>query len=148
MALLRLITMLLACWLASMPALAQGVGEGPHIAIELIAETDAPAPGSEVTLAFASTPQPGWHGYWRNPGDAGIETTLDWTLPAGVTAGPLQYPVPHRLLIAGLMNYVYEGPFAQFVTLTLPAGKGRLSGLHQRNLRAGEPDAANRADRR
>ncbi|NIJ24404.1 DsbC/DsbD-like thiol-disulfide interchange protein/cytochrome c biogenesis protein CcdA [Sphingomonas japonica] len=104
------------------PAAAQVPGNTRHIAIELIAETDTPAAGSEVALAFASVPEPGWHGYWKNPGDAGIETTLDWTLPQGVTAGPLDYPVPQRLLIAGLMNYVYEGPFAQFATLKIPAG--------------------------
>lgn len=109
-------------WMAVIPfAFAQAPGQTRHIAIELVAETDRPAPGSEVTLAFASRPDPGWHGYWRNPGDAGVETTLDWTLPAGVAAGPLEYPVPHRLMIGGLMNYVYEGPFAQFAKLRIPA---------------------------
>jgi thiol:disulfide interchange protein len=103
-------------------ARAQLPGGSPHIAIRLVAETDTPAAGSEVTLAFDSTPQPGWHGYWQNPGDAGVETRLDWTLPAGITAGPLLYPVPQRLTVAGLMNYVYEGPFAQLVRLKLPAG--------------------------
>ncbi|MBN2971412.1 thioredoxin family protein [Roseomonas aeriglobus] len=100
---------------------AQTPGER-HIAIDLVAESPTPRAGGEVTLAFASTPQPGWHGYWKNPGDAGVETSATWTLPAGVTAGAIEYPVPHRLLIAGLMNYVYEGPFAQFVRLKLPAG--------------------------
>jgi thiol:disulfide interchange protein len=106
----------------SVAARAQLPAGGPHIAIRLVAETDTPAAGSEVTLAFDSTPQPGWHGYWQNPGDAGVETRLDWTLPAGITAGPLLYPVPQRLTVAGLMNYVYEGPFAQLVRLKLPAG--------------------------
>lgn len=100
---------------------AQAPGER-HIAIDLVAETSVPRAGSEVTLAFASTPQPGWHGYWKNPGDAGVETSATWSMPAGVTAGAIEYPVPQRLLIAGLMNYVYEGPFAQFVRLKLPAG--------------------------
>nr|WP_235524000.1 thioredoxin family protein [Sphingomonas sp. Leaf33] len=106
---------------ACVAAHAQTPGER-HIAIDLVAETPTPRAGSEVTLAFASTPQPGWHGYWKNPGDAGVETSATWTLPPGVTAGPIAYPVPQRLLIAGLMNYVYEGPFAQFVRLKLPAG--------------------------
>ena len=97
-------------------------GQAPHIKIELVADSAAPKPGGEVTLAFSSTPEHGWHGYWKNPGDAGVETTAEWTLPAGMTAGPIQYPVPERLIIAGLMNYVYEGPFAQVVTLKLPAG--------------------------
>lgn len=115
---------MLALLAAMLPgsAMAQGIGDGPHIRMELVAESVRPAPGSEVTLAFSARPDPGWHGYWRNPGDAGIPTRLDWTLPQGMTAGELQYPVPHRLVIGGLMNYVYEGPFAQLVRLKVPAG--------------------------
>jgi len=97
-------------------------GTGPHIHIDLVPDTEQPAPGSTVTLAFVSRPENGWHGYWRNPGDAGLPTRLDWRLPQGVTADALQYPLPQRLLIAGLMNYVYEGPFTQLVTLHVPAG--------------------------
>ena len=112
--------LLMTLGLLSTPAAAQGVGER-HIAIELVPETRTPRAGSEVTLALASVPQAGWHGYWKNPGDAGVETQAAWTLPAGVRAGAIEYPVPHRLLIAGIMNYVYERPFAQFVRLKLPA---------------------------
>ncbi|MBW6529931.1 thioredoxin family protein [Sphingomonas sp. RRHST34] len=91
-----------------------------HVALTLVAESDRPAAGSEVALAFAAVPQPGWHGYWRNPGDAGVPTRVTWTLPAGARAGELDYPVPSRLLIAGLMNYVYERPWALLTTLRLP----------------------------
>ena len=93
-----------------------------HLAIEIVPETTRPAAGSRVTLALASTPAPEWHAYWINGGDAGVPTTANWTLPAGVTAGPLRYPVPERLLVSGLMNYVYERPFAHLVDLTVPAG--------------------------
>ncbi|MGK6320939.1 protein-disulfide reductase DsbD family protein [Sphingomonas sp. DT-204] len=120
MRLVSFVLMTLMTWLAA-PAAAQAPGQR-HIAIDLVAETERPAAGGEVTLAFVSRPEAGWHGYWQNPGDAGVETQAHWTLPAGVTAGPIQYPVPHRLLIAGLMNYVYEGPFTQLATLKLPAG--------------------------
>jgi len=113
-------TLLLA--LIAVPAAAQMPSPGIHVTMALIAESDRPAAGGTVTLAFRSTPEKGWHAYWKNPGDAGVETTLGWTLPAGVTAGPLSYPVPGRLLVSGLMNYVYEAPFAQFVTLTVPSG--------------------------
>lgn len=113
-------------WLAALttlPALAQLPPEGRNaIRAELVAETNRPAAGSTVTLAFLMMPDAGWHGYWKNPGDSGVETQVDWTLPAGVEAGPLQYPVPKRLIIAGLMNYVYEGDYAQLVELKLPAG--------------------------
>jgi len=93
-----------------------------HIAPSLVAETQLPAPGSQVTLAFAMKPAPQWHGYWQNPGDAGLPTRVVWTAPKGVTFGPLAYPVPQPLLIAGLMNYVYESDYAQLVTVNVPRG--------------------------
>ncbi|WP_443019879.1 protein-disulfide reductase DsbD family protein [Sphingomonas adhaesiva] len=112
-----LFILMTAC--CALPAAAQ---PARHVAIQLVAESTSPAPGREVALAFAATPQPGWHGYWKNPGDAGVETRVDWTLPAGVTAAPLDYPVPQRLVIAGLMNHVYEKPWALLTRLTIPAG--------------------------
>jgi len=93
-----------------------------HITTHLIAETDEPAAGSAVSLAIRMTPQPGWHGYWKNPGDSGTEPSVRWTLPPGAAAGPLQYPVPGRLIVGGLMNYVYDGPYALLLELRVPDG--------------------------
>ncbi|WAC22568.1 protein-disulfide reductase DsbD family protein [Blastomonas sp. SL216] len=102
----------------ALPAAAQPLQRGPNnIAASLVAESASPAPGTTVDLAFAMTPKTGWHGYWENPGDAGLGMTLEWTLPKGVTAGNLRYPVPQTLIIAGLMNHVYEGPYAPLVAL-------------------------------
>lgn len=106
----------------TLPAGAQPLGGANNIAVSLVAETERPAAGTGVTLAIVMRPAPGWHGYWRNPGDAGQPPRMDWRLPDGVTAGPLLYPVPERLTIAGLMNYVFKGDYAQLVTLTLPDG--------------------------
>ncbi|RYD88154.1 MAG: thiol:disulfide interchange protein, partial [Sphingomonadales bacterium] len=83
-----------------------------NITASLVAESGRPAPSKPVFLAFVMKPAPGWHGYWKNPGDAGMETRVEWTLPPGFTAGPLLYPVPHRLMISGIMNYVYEHDYA------------------------------------
>ena len=115
---------MMALLLASLgvPAMAQEIEPGPHVLLQLVPESDTPAPGSDVTLALAGTPKPGWHAYWQNTGDAGVPTRAAWTLPKGVTAGEFSYPVPQRLLIAGLMNYVYETPYTLFVTLKVPAG--------------------------
>ena len=54
------------------------LGAGPHLAMRLVAETATPAAGQQVTLALDTKPQPGWHGYWQNPGDAGFPAKLDW----------------------------------------------------------------------
>ncbi|RDE06496.1 thiol:disulfide interchange protein [Sphingomonas aracearum] len=113
-----LVTMLLV--LLAWPAAAQGGGR--HIAMRLVAETAHPRAGDTVPLAIDSRPQPGWHGYWEYPGDAGFPATLTWTLPRGMTAGKPAYPLPTTLTVAGLMNYVYEGPFAPLIDLRVPAG--------------------------
>ncbi len=121
MRIFQVILMTLA-WLAALsPAQAQSAfGGGPaHIAATLAAESATPRPGEGTTIAFAMIPQSGWHGYWENPGDAGLGMTVDWTLPKGVTVGPLRYPVPETLLISGLMNHVYEGPYGVLATLKL-----------------------------
>ena len=101
------------------PALAHARGIEP----ELVAEGLAP-PGGEVELALHMRTNPGWHGYWLNPGDAGLPMDVKWQLPPGFTAGPLRYPVPSRLTVADLMNYVYERDYAVLVRLKVPQGAG------------------------
>ena len=85
----------------------------------LVAEGPAP-PGGEVELAIHMRPEPGWHGYWQNPGDAGLPMDVKWQLPQGFSAGPLRYPVPTRLTVAGVMNYVFERDYAVLVRLKVP----------------------------
>jgi DsbC/DsbD-like thiol-disulfide interchange protein/cytochrome c biogenesis protein CcdA len=117
---LRRLILLLALLLV--PALAQAKGITP----ELVAEGPAPA-GGEVELAIHMRPAPGWHGYWQNPGDAGLPMDVKWALPSEFSAGPLRYPVPNRLSVAGLMNYVYERDYAVLVRLKVPAdAKGTI----------------------
>lgn len=89
-----------------------------NIQAQLQAETTTPAPGT-VTVAIAMTPDAGWHGYWENPGDAGVGLLLDWTLPKGVTAGKPRFPIPETLIISDLMNFTYKGPHSFLVDLTI-----------------------------
>jgi thiol:disulfide interchange protein len=116
---LLLVLLLLLC---AFPAAAQPPPGQKAMAVRLVPETVEPANGSTVTLALVMSPRPGWHGYWQNPGDAGVGTRIAWRLPRGVTAGPIRFPVPERLVIQGLMNYVYEGEHALLVDLAVPAG--------------------------
>ena len=117
---LRVLLLFLLTLLAH-PAAAQLRPQG-RTAITPQLVIDGPvAPGTQVDLAILMTPEPGWHGYWLNPGDAGQPMRIEWTLPAGVSVGPLRYPVPERLTIAGLMNYVYKGPYAILTRLKVPA---------------------------
>jgi DsbC/DsbD-like thiol-disulfide interchange protein/cytochrome c biogenesis protein CcdA len=103
--------------------LSPALGQARENAIqpELVAQGPA-IPGGEVELAIHMRAKPGWHGYWLNPGDAGLPMAVDWQLPAGVSVGPLRYPVPQRLTIANLMNYVYKGDYAVLTRLAVPPG--------------------------
>ena len=91
-----------------------------HVKAELIVSGEA-VPGGEVYVALRQTIAKDWHTYWRNPGDAGQATTLDWTLPSGWSAGEIVWPKPQRLPLGSLMNYGYEGQVLLPVALTVPA---------------------------
>ena len=113
---LRLLILLFA--LIAVPAQAQRPNA---IQPELVAEGPA-IPGRDVELAILMHTSPGWHGYWLNPGDAGLPMQVEWQLPGGATVEPLRYPVPTRLTVAGIMNYVYERDYAVLVQLKVPTG--------------------------
>ena len=126
-ALLHLIALLIA-----LPAAAQELpARAPrptHIKAELIEETPWVAPGGTVWLAVKMTPEPGWHGYWKNPGDAGLGLDLaiaNEPLKPFFSLGELQYPVPHMLVVQGLMNHVYEGEYVVLVPLKASAAAPR-----------------------
>ena len=58
---------------------------------------------------------------------AGMPPSIKWTLPKGVTAGPLEWPVPHVLKMAGLTMFGYDDELLLAAELTLPKG---LKTLH------------------
>ncbi|MFZ1742291.1 MAG: thioredoxin family protein [Pontixanthobacter sp.] len=107
---------------ACAPALhAQPVGSSaPNLKATMLVE-GAARPGGEVMAALSFSPvSEAWHGYWKNPGDAGYGMEIEWNLPDGWTAGEPQYPAPKQLVLGGLMNHIYEGPYAVLVPLSVP----------------------------
>ncbi|KLE34991.1 thiol:disulfide interchange protein [Aurantiacibacter luteus] len=104
-----------------MPADAQAPLQANRIAADLVAE-HAPVPGETLTVALRFRPQEGWHGYWSNPGEAGLGMTLDWRLPPGWRAGEPQYPVPELLWLFDIANHAYERDYAVLVPLEVPEG--------------------------
>ena len=76
--------------------------------VELIAEVQSVAPGEEFAVAFLLKPDPGWHIYWINAGDAGKAASLKWNLPDGFEVGELAFPSPNFVPFGPLMSYGYD----------------------------------------
>ena len=66
--------------------------------------------------------QPGWHTYWRNPGESGEPTAITWTLPPGFTAGEIIWPYPQRIQFGELANYGFADEAFLRTDITVPAG--------------------------
>ena len=103
---------LLALFALVLLAFAPARAQTTHIAPRLVAESVVPSPGGATTIALAMTPEKGGDGYWSNGGDAGVGMQVEWNAPPGVTVGAFRYPVPEALTLFGLMNHVYEHPYA------------------------------------
>lgn len=118
---LRALLVYLCLCLASVSSFAADMPGNDEVLIasSLVAESQTPAPGSGTTLAIYMQPQGEWHGYWKQPGDVGLAPKLTWHLPDGVSVGEVAYPVPQTLLIDGLMNHVYEHPYALLLPLQI-----------------------------
>jgi thiol:disulfide interchange protein DsbD len=93
-----------------------------QVETELHAARAAIAPGERFTLVLRQTLADGWHTYWRNPGSSGEPTeVVAWHLPAGATAGDIQWPAPQPIPFDILVNYGYEHEVLYPITLTAPA---------------------------
>lgn len=92
--------------------------EGPLVTVQLVAEQDAIVPGQPFTVALKQDITPGWHTYWKNPGDTGLATTIQWQSNNDVTIGALQFPTPDRQRMADLVNYGYENTVMILATVT------------------------------
>ena len=90
----------------SLPAAANPVRRD-HIDVELISATTRVEPGQILTVALRLNPDEHWHTYWKNSGDSGLATQIDWVLPEGFKAGPIQWPAPERIDVGPLANYGY-----------------------------------------
>lgn len=99
-------------------------------AVDLLLGQTAATPGSTLPAALRMRSEPDWHTYWRNPGDSGYQTTVEWELPPGVTVSSFDWPVPEKLSITQLDSYVFEGevllPFTISIPASAPAGPIQL----------------------
>ena len=82
--------------------------DAPHVHVQLVVPASAINRGAAADAGLYFKIDPGWHVYWKNAGDAGEPPHMKWTLPEGITAGPLEFPAPKRLPLGPLMDFGYE----------------------------------------
>ena len=96
----------------------------------LVVGSEVARPGETVWVGVHLRMAPRWHTYWRNAGESGSPTTIEWTLPAGVKAGEILWPVPETFKSGGMVTYVYHDQTVLLIPLTLdstvPAGRLEL----------------------
>lgn len=106
------------CW---SPAAWAGPFKSDRTEVQLVSEVKTIQPNTPFWVGLQFKMRPGWHTYWRNPGDSGSPTRIDWTLPKAFKAGNLEYPYPQRLPIGPLMNFGYKDENLLLTQITPPA---------------------------
>ena len=92
-----------------------------HVEAELVTDKSGAQPGKPALVGLKLRMEPQWHTYWKNPGDSGLPTKIQWVLPEGWKAGEIQWPYPNPLPVGPLMNYGYEDEVVLLAELTPPA---------------------------
>jgi thiol:disulfide interchange protein DsbD len=120
-----------AFFAAALPVLAaSSSADVEHLHVQLVVPSSTLPRGAATSAGLYFKLEQGWHVYWKNAGDAGEPARIKWTLPAGVTAGSLQFPAPKRLPVGPLMDFGYENevlfPFALTADSSAATGPATL----------------------
>ena len=101
--------------------------DAPHARATLRMEVVRASPGEPFLAAVEIDTDPHWHVYWRNPGDSGVPTTVEWSVPKGWRVEPLEYPAPRRFAPGGVAAYGYEGKTLLLARVTPSSKPGALA---------------------
>ena len=93
----------------------------PHqVHARLIFDRDTVEPGQSMRVGLHLEQDTNWHTYWKSPGDIGLPTSIAWSVPAGVTVGPYEYPAPHKFELQGIVSYGYEDEVLLYTDVEFP----------------------------
>jgi thiol:disulfide interchange protein DsbD len=88
-----------------------GLDQGePRVEARLLALPDDTGVPGDYRIGMLFELDPGWHLYWRDPGESGLATRLEWEVP-GASVEPLSWPTPSAFRESdGLFTtYGYQG---------------------------------------
>lgn len=103
-----------AAWAAATPWAGDARGSA-----RLITAMEATGSSTRLDAALEMRLAPGWHTYWRTPGDAGFPAAIDWTGSENLASADMSSPAPRRLTIEGLENIVYLDHVVLPIALTV-----------------------------
>lgn len=93
----------------------------PRASVTLIADAAGVVPGQELRIGLRQKLAPGWHTYWKNPGDAGTPPEIALTLPEGARAGAIVWPGPDRFAVGPATSFGYAREVVFPIAVTVPA---------------------------
>jgi thiol:disulfide interchange protein/DsbC/DsbD-like thiol-disulfide interchange protein len=112
----------LLIFLGPRPGHAQVIDGVELVRPSLLADTTAITAGKPFTVGLRLQMAPHWHTYWQYSGDAGLPTKITWQLPDGFHAGPIQWPIPEKIVSGGdIENYGYSDEVVLLTEITPPA---------------------------
>ncbi len=91
-----------------------------HVVVDLLAEKSAVERGKTLLVAVRERIEPGWHTYWVNPGNSGEATSIEWSIPSGLSAGPILWPIPHTINVGPLTEYGYDDEVLLLTEIKVP----------------------------
>ena len=103
------------------PCFAAATGGSENVDVALVSEQTSIRPGEPFHVGLHMQMKHGWHTYWKQPGDAGLPLRIEWALPPGFVAGPIEWPAPERIPTGELMSYGYEHGVLLAVVIQPPA---------------------------
>lgn len=93
-----------------------------QVEAEVFSEQRVARAGAVTLLGLRLRMEPGWHTYWKNPGDTGLPTRIQWKLPEGWSAGEVEWPYPSRESIGPLVNFGYQDEVVLLTPVGIPRG--------------------------
>lgn len=93
-----------------------------HVEVTLLSAQSGVVPGQQARMALRIRHDPHWHTYWKNPGDSGLPTSIEWRLESGpgLQASPIAWPAPQRIPVGPLASYGFEGEVLLIQTVDIP----------------------------
>lgn len=123
--LVSLVVMLAFAFCPASPVLAQtdaarAEARAP-VQAALVSDVDALVAGGTVKIGLILKQDPGWHTYYKEPGDSGMKTSIEWQLPPGFKAGEIVWSKPEKFSEADMTTYGYKDQAFLGTVISIPA---------------------------